>query len=108
MIPIEQQVADYERHAEAAIDLAIEYLQTHREVIKRQEVRRMCSIGEGEYGDSTWHRTPEQLAFEGLGEGCDLSFYLSVGIGQYGLVAMRKALGLDVRGVFEGAVVPND
>jgi hypothetical protein len=92
VIPIDEQLRRYEETADQALDLLIAFIQTNRDVIKRAESRRLCGLGEDEYGDATWHKEPLDCLVGCLEEVADATFWLVPALEKLGFVACLKLM----------------
>ncbi len=75
-VPIDTQRRLYAEHAETAFDALIERMVAERsELIALGAARAFRDVGVHEYGDSTYHKSDEQLADETDAELADAIFY---------------------------------
>ena len=80
-VPLDTQRELYARHAAAAVDHLLARLAARRdELVALGEARAFRDVGVHEYGDSTYHLSPERLAEETDAELADAIFYAQIAL----------------------------
>jgi len=77
---IDEQLAMYDAHVDAAWEDLIDNLFAIKVAVKRRARERLTTVGARDYGDMTWHKSLDEIASDALDEAADLLVYGTIAL----------------------------